>query len=914
MYRMSISAMLISCLALVFLAGCKQVERAEDRAEVGEEAAAPSAGRYDVSDIEKEAMEREARDAYAQGILVRHAGDLKKAREHFARAVRLNPSYVEAHQALAEVNVALGEVGAEAAAGVELQASKIEAEMRLIRHEVRATIEKARELFQQEEFEEAVSNLEDALGLMKWATELYLLDFSEERPEAEVLLKSARIQHKVFLDAMKAEQRRQAKEKIAEELRKRAEYRRRQAEELLVLSRESLAMKNFAEALKFARRALLKDPANSEAMTLERIIVEERLNFERERIVLRTDMAWRGSFFRLEQAALPDARIMSWKDREEWMQKTSFRRERAKSEQEVFQRSAEQVQIEKKLDEATVRLLTIEPQKFPEAMKTIMRQFGNVVPIVLHPDVIAELEDEKIEIAIPKEITLKGAIEEALDQIPAGLGEYAYVIRDEAILITRKGAEETKRLIVYPVQDLLREIVPFSPPKVDIGRKDLFEVSGEYGAGDEEREYFGEGKRESRGEWDFQDPENFEPDSLKDLIINTIGGGPNDWNFDDANRGAPSTIDFRRGNMFISAAEGIHNDVQKLLSDIRATSEVLVTLEARFLDVQESLIEEIGVDLKGHPTEFQQFRAEELGFQFTDKFLEGFLTDVATELTEPGLFFAKRGAGIGFKDGERIFLPRGVPTGDALGLRSENILDGSLKDALGGGGGLTAGFSLRPGGSRINFVLNAMIESNRSTTLSAPKITTYNHQRAYIAVIKEQRFIGAVKEAEGTNPDDPASVDPISSLLPSGVVLSVTPNVTWDRKYVILEVRAYATGADLGLPVPLDLTPPAARASGDGEPVEQPKLIVEFNFPVINIQHIRTTVMIPDGGTVILGGLSQLQRADGTASTPLLGDIPIIKFFFMRKGTSADRSSLIVLIKADITVVPEQEKRFLEET
>ena len=910
MYRMSISATLIACLALVFLAGCKQVERAKDRAEGGEDAAAPSAGRYDVSDIEKEAMEREAREAYDQGILARLAGELKKAREHFARAVRLNPSYIEAQQALADVNVALGEVGAEAAAGVELQARKIEAEMRLIRHEVRATIEKARTLFQQEEFEEAVSNLEDALGLMKWATELYLLDFSEERPEAEVLLKSARIQHKVFLEAMKAEQRRQAKEKIAEELRKRAEYRRRQAEELLVLARESLAMKNFAEALKFARRALLKDPANSEAMTLEKIIVEERLNFERERIALRTDMAWRGSFFRLEQAALPVTDIISWKDREEWMQKTSLRRESAKSEQEVFQRSAEQVQIEKKLDEATVRLLTIEPQKFPEAMKTIMRQFGNIVPIVLHPDVIAELEDEKIEIDRRIETTLKDAIEIALDQIPAGLGEYAYVIRDEAILITRKGAEETKRLIVYPVQDLLRKLVPFSPPNVDVGRKELFED----GTGDEEREYFGEEERESRGEWDFQDPENFEADSLKDLIMNTIGGGPNDWNFDDTNRGAPSTIDFRKGNMFIRAAEGIHNDVQKLLSDIRATSEVLVTLEARFLDVQESLIEEIGVDLKGHPTEFQQFRAEELGFQFTDKFLEGFLNDVGTGLTDTGLFFAKRGAGIGFKDGERVFLPRGVPTGDALGLRSENILDGSLKEALGTGGGLTAGFSLRPGGSRINFVLNAMIESNRSTTLSAPKITTYNHQRAYIAIIKEQRFIGAVKEAERTDPDDPPSVDPVSSLLPSGIVLSVTPNVTWDRKYVILEVLAYATIADLGPPIPIDLTPPAPRSSGTGQPVEQPKLIVEFNFPVINVQHIKTTVMIPDGGTVILGGLSQLQRADGTASTPLLGDIPIIKFFFTRRGTSADRSGLIVLIKADITVVPEQEKRFLEET
>jgi type II secretory pathway component GspD/PulD (secretin) len=44
-----------------------------------------------------------------------------------------------------------------------------------------------------------------------------------------------------------------------------------------------------------------------------------------------------------------------------------------------------------------------------------------------------------------------------------------------------------------------------------------------------------------------------------------------------------------------------------------------------------------------------------------------------------------------------------------------------------------------------------------------------------------------------------------------------------------------------------------------------------------------------------------------------LGDIPLLKFFFSTKGNTTSRSSLVILLRADITVVPDAERRFLEE-
>ncbi|RKY26497.1 MAG: hypothetical protein DRP79_04755, partial [Planctomycetota bacterium] len=496
MYRISVFLTFVACLALVVFAGCQQIDRQQVKkveAEVTEGPPPASAGPGDLAEIEKEAKEQEARQAYKEGMLARRANDLERAGEQFERALELDPSYTEAAQALAEVKIALGEAAPAGAPDVALRVKKVEAQIQLIRHEVAATISQGEVFFQQGKFEDAVSSLEEALGLIKWASELYLLDFTEERDRAQALLESARIQRDVFVRAREAEQRKAAEQALAEELRKQADYRRRMAEELLALARQSLERKDFVEALSFTRRALLKDPANSEAMRLEKIIVRERINFERERIRLRTDMAWRNSFMKMEEAALPVAGIMNYPDREWWRNMTVLRCERSKREQNVFERTPEQENIEKKLEQVTVRLLRIESQKFPDAMKTIMKQFGNIVPIVIHPDALVELGDKKIDIDRPVETNLRTAIEIALERIPDDTGEYTYVIRDEAILITKKGAEETKRLIIYPVQDLLRQVVPFRPPDIEISREDLFEeTGGEFGdVGEEERDYFG---------------------------------------------------------------------------------------------------------------------------------------------------------------------------------------------------------------------------------------------------------------------------------------------------------------------------------------------------------------------------------------------------------------------------------------
>ena len=64
---------------------------------------------------------------------------------------------------------------------------------------------------------------------------------------------------------------------------------------------------------------------------------------------------------------------------------------------------------------------------------------------------------------------------------------------------------------------------------------------------------------------------------------------------------------------------------------------------------------------------------------------------------------------------------------------------------------------------------------------------------------------------------------------------------------------------------------------------------------------------MPDGGTLLLGGMKFFleQRQDST--TPWLSDIPIVSFFVSRKGTYLEKRNMLVLIRARILRPEENE-------
>ena len=133
--------------------------------------------------------------------------------------------------------------------------------------------------------------------------------------------------------------------------------------------------------------------------------------------------------------------------------------------------------------------------------------------------------------------------------------------------------------------------------------------------------------------------------------------------------------------------------------------------------------------------------------------------------------------------------------------------------------------------------------------------------------------------------------DPIINVVQDGVILDVRPVVSADRRFIMMELRP--TVATLRRPIREVATTLGSQNS------------VTIQLPELDIQRVRTTVPMPDGGTVMLGGLKVSDKRNMQSGVPLLNKIPVVRFLFERQGTYVSNQKLLILINANI-VIPEE--------
>ena len=64
------------------------------------------------------------------------------------------------------------------------------------------------------------------------------------------------------------------------------------------------------------------------------------------------------------------------------------------------------------------------------------------------------------------------------------------------------------------------------------------------------------------------------------------------------------------------------------------------------------------------------------------------------------------------------------------------------------------------------------------------------------------------------------------------------------------------------------------------------------------------------GGTLLLGGLKNIAMLDEKSETPFLSKIPIVSFFFSRRTSQQGFSNLLIVIRARITDLSEEQSNW----
>ncbi|MCM8805045.1 MAG: hypothetical protein NC833_07315 [Candidatus Omnitrophica bacterium] len=184
----------------------------------------------------------------------------------------------------------------------------------------------------------------------------------------------------------------------------------------------------------------------------------------------------------------------------------------------------------------------------------------------------------------------------------------------------------------------------------------------------------------------------------------------------------------------------------------------------------------------------------------------------------------------------------------------------------------------------VGALINLYSRDSQFNILSTPQIVTADNQEATINVgenipyLKETRFY-TYREGQGS--DIVKSYD----YKDVGIVLKITPQISQD-KYVKLKISQEVTKLVQG-----------------GIP----------EAPTTAKRKAETTLIVPNGKTVVLGGLLRNESEKSIQKVPLLGDIPGIGRLFRKETTNSIKTNLMIFITPHIISTFQEAEKIREE-
>ena len=80
-------------------------------------------------------------------------------------------------------------------------------------------------------------------------------------------------------------------------------------------------------------------------------------------------------------------------------------------------------------------------------------------------------------------------------------------------------------------------------------------------------------------------------------------------------------------------------------------------------------------------------------------------------------------------------------------------------------------------------------------------------------------------------------------------------------------------------------------------------------LPQFAFTSVSTTVSVPDGGTILLGGIKRLQEGRNEQGVPVLSKFPYINRLFKNVGIGRTTQSLMMMVTPRIIIQEEEEER-----
>jgi type IV pilus assembly protein PilQ len=214
-------------------------------------------------------------------------------------------------------------------------------------------------------------------------------------------------------------------------------------------------------------------------------------------------------------------------------------------------------------------------------------------------------------------------------------------------------------------------------------------------------------------------------------------------------------------------------------------------------------------------------------------------------------------------------LPSGSPS--AISSPPTVLLGGNTVSAVANASGSVPGAALRViystalGNFDFTTFLDALQEVSLLDVQAEPSVTILNNRTAELISGSQVPFVPTAGGA-GTVLTGPIAVERVQT----GVTLRVTPSVTNNRQ-IMMRVETVNSGATFGV-----------------------------NGVLIDNNSSKSELLVPDGQTVVIGGLTQTTVQLSKTGIPLLVDLPLIGRLFGVTSRTETRRDLLILITPHI--------------
>lgn len=162
-------------------------------------------------------------------------------------------------------------------------------------------------------------------------------------------------------------------------------------------------------------------------------------------------------------------------------------------------------------------------------------------------------------------------------------------------------------------------------------------------------------------------------------------------------------------------------------------------------------------------------------------------------------------------------------------------------------------------GDHLDLLVEALKTTTDAKTLANPKVIVANGQEARIQ-------IGAKLGYFVTTTTQTSTLQNVN-FLNTGVLLRVTPQISNDNRVLMVVRPEVSTGK-----------------------------ISPLGLPETNTTEAETTVLLEDGGGMVIGGLIRESNTDTQDKVPILGDLWLVGRFFQKRNYSRERSEIVIVL------------------